>query len=457
MGWNAREGMKHESAASTKSSQSITSSSKYQNMSKNNSKSSVSDDVSMYRAQTSSQISLPPLSSLISVDSHKEPTSSQCSNSRFRKTLTNDTVLLPRALSESALPQLSTNGTILRNGRDGSFAAKYNNSVLQRKARYPKTHHTHGLPFNHGSSLTNYAKTSNLSSTNFTNSTNFGRAYTTRTTVNEDIPKRSIPKVPQVSSFSSNKRPLDGNCKLHQDYCGQQTVISNAPKVSGMLPYQNDGSLGLISRNLETMRAEGTCTENQKDTRGLQSNLDHSRDLDTRVLSPNLLESQLKQEGEIASQPNIPSVCLGPNSSPILYSRDVLNSSKRRSLTEDGFNPINPGKTTKRSKAGNRKSKAMDRICQSCNATATPEWRKGPTGPRTLCNACGLLYAKMCRKREQHAVANSNAFAQTEEARSKTLEYLADPRNSQELLESLRADVRFVAAAKTSRSSIHIS
>ncbi|KAJ1954145.1 hypothetical protein IWQ62_005829 [Dispira parvispora] len=37
-------------------------------------------------------------------------------------------------------------------------------------------------------------------------------------------------------------------------------------------------------------------------------------------------------------------------------------------------------------------------MCHSCGCTETPEWRKGPKGPRTLCNACGLVYAKMNRK-----------------------------------------------------------
>lgn len=32
--------------------------------------------------------------------------------------------------------------------------------------------------------------------------------------------------------------------------------------------------------------------------------------------------------------------------------------------------------------------------CLGCEVVDTPEWRKGPTGNRTLCNACGLLYAK---------------------------------------------------------------
>ncbi|KAJ5626218.1 Zinc finger NHR/GATA-type [Penicillium lagena] len=36
--------------------------------------------------------------------------------------------------------------------------------------------------------------------------------------------------------------------------------------------------------------------------------------------------------------------------------------------------------------------------CHSCNRAETPEWRRGPDGARTLCNACGLHYAKLTRK-----------------------------------------------------------
>lgn len=36
--------------------------------------------------------------------------------------------------------------------------------------------------------------------------------------------------------------------------------------------------------------------------------------------------------------------------------------------------------------------------CMHCRSRDTPEWRRGPTGERTLCNACGLFYAKLCRK-----------------------------------------------------------
>jgi len=38
--------------------------------------------------------------------------------------------------------------------------------------------------------------------------------------------------------------------------------------------------------------------------------------------------------------------------------------------------------------------------CEVCYTTETPEWRRGPNGKRTLCNACGLQYAKF-RRQEQ--------------------------------------------------------
>jgi hypothetical protein len=32
--------------------------------------------------------------------------------------------------------------------------------------------------------------------------------------------------------------------------------------------------------------------------------------------------------------------------------------------------------------------------CHNCGATQTPQWRAGPDGPRTLCNACGVRFKK---------------------------------------------------------------
>ncbi|KAG9318635.1 white collar 2 type of transcription factor [Chiua virens] len=38
-------------------------------------------------------------------------------------------------------------------------------------------------------------------------------------------------------------------------------------------------------------------------------------------------------------------------------------------------------------------------VCVTCGRTDSPEWRKGPQGPKTLCNACGLRWAKEVRSK----------------------------------------------------------
>jgi hypothetical protein len=42
-------------------------------------------------------------------------------------------------------------------------------------------------------------------------------------------------------------------------------------------------------------------------------------------------------------------------------------------------------------------------VCRTCGRTDSPEWRKGPDGPKTLCNACGLRWAKQVRKGDEGA------------------------------------------------------
>ena len=40
----------------------------------------------------------------------------------------------------------------------------------------------------------------------------------------------------------------------------------------------------------------------------------------------------------------------------------------------------------------------MEKDCANCHTRVTPEWRRGPSGRRDLCNSCGLRWAKQVRK-----------------------------------------------------------
>ncbi|KAF1998626.1 white collar-2 [Amniculicola lignicola CBS 123094] len=48
-----------------------------------------------------------------------------------------------------------------------------------------------------------------------------------------------------------------------------------------------------------------------------------------------------------------------------------------------------------------KKMKIADEyVCTDCGTLDSPEWRKGPNGPKTLCNACGLRWAKKEKKKQ---------------------------------------------------------
>jgi hypothetical protein len=57
--------------------------------------------------------------------------------------------------------------------------------------------------------------------------------------------------------------------------------------------------------------------------------------------------------------------------------------------------PIPIDKESRQSSDKKKKQKVADEyVCTDCGTLDSPEWRKGPKGPKTLCNACGLRWAK---------------------------------------------------------------
>ncbi|EGC35387.1 hypothetical protein DICPUDRAFT_55210 [Dictyostelium purpureum] len=60
-------------------------------------------------------------------------------------------------------------------------------------------------------------------------------------------------------------------------------------------------------------------------------------------------------------------------------------------------------KTPKEDRPQKRRKNHTSLFCRHCGTTDTPEWRRGPDGRKSLCNACGLHYSKLV-KREHMAV-----------------------------------------------------
>lgn len=84
---------------------------------------------------------------------------------------------------------------------------------------------------------------------------------------------------------------------------------------------------------------------------------------------------------------------VGHNSNPKEISVSVPDTEKKNVMAYDHA-PL-----TTKSRIGSKiRSPRSSLQCAHCASTKTPEWRKGPYGKRSLCNACGLFYKKLLHK-----------------------------------------------------------
>ncbi|KAK8555216.1 hypothetical protein V6N12_009365 [Hibiscus sabdariffa] len=85
----------------------------------------------------------------------------------------------------------------------------------------------------------------------------------------------------------------------------------------------------------------------------------------------------------------------------------VKARSKRMRKCRDMMNQENRWWVKENAKS---RSRSTGRKCQHCGAEKTPQWRAGPFGPKTLCNACGVRY-KSGRLVPEYRPASSPTFS----------------------------------------------
>jgi hypothetical protein len=78
--------------------------------------------------------------------------------------------------------------------------------------------------------------------------------------------------------------------------------------------------------------------------------------------------------------------------------------------------PETGGSSPSKSKSGGTEDGGVRR-CSHCASEKTPQWRTGPQGPKTLCNACGVRY-KSGRLVPEYRPAASPTFVLTQHSNS---------------------------------------
>ncbi|CAK3989768.1 blue-light-activated transcription factor [Lecanosticta acicola] len=128
-----------------------------------------------------------------------------------------------------------------------------------------------------------------------------------------------------------------------------------------------------------------------------------------------------RQDHSLASDDNLFDELKTTKSSSWQYEIRQLEK-RNRLLAEEVQSLIAAKKKRKRRKgAGNQQ-----KDCANCHTRVTPEWRRGPSGQRDLCNSCGLRWAKLNGRVSPRTSSQHSGGAASDRASKAS----ASPRNS---------------------------
>lgn len=91
---------------------------------------------------------------------------------------------------------------------------------------------------------------------------------------------------------------------------------------------------------------------------------------------------------------------------PSFSAASSVGSSPGKRSKSSSQSPDRSGSSRKKRKTSKSERKLDSPIeCKHCGSESTPEWRRGPEGEKTVCNACGIFYSKLIKKYETPAEA----------------------------------------------------
>lgn len=100
-----------------------------------------------------------------------------------------------------------------------------------------------------------------------------------------------------------------------------------------------------------------------------------------------------RQDASLASEENLFDELKTTRSSSWQYELRQMER-RNRLLAEEVQGLLAAKKKRKRRKGAGQ----LQKDCANCHTRTTPEWRRGPSGNRDLCNSCGLRWAKQVRE-----------------------------------------------------------
>ncbi|KAJ2980654.1 hypothetical protein NQ176_g2505 [Zarea fungicola] len=192
----------------------------------------------------------------------------------------------------------------------------------------------------------------------------------------------------QLNDMPSGQLPLPTNFPPSSDP-PPNSIHNRAPRPYENWSYQESFSrIGSHSRTIFNFAEAYGRVAQEHGGDAVPERLPTQREVNEMIANVDYIKRVLEQVGQVV-QHTEQARAHGP--------RDEEN--RNVNIHNDGMKPRHPVNMVKK----RRGRAAPPDLCHSCNRIDTPEWRRGPDGARTLCNACGLHYAKLERKRQLEA------------------------------------------------------
>lgn len=203
----------------------------------------------------------------------------------------------------------------------------------------------------------------------------------------------SCPLFPPQNARASKQKQLAKHIDTSGSLISPQIV--RAPKRKKLAKYDDTcGShIPLHNKHASVPESGAFCAENSV-------SLSESKGSCLRERWSSFMSSKLERVKPAGTNPSLlasPSTCKktsnaskGKESRVKLFqlpvAMNVLKNSPKNE--ESSLDVSDPASLHNASKHGHARTKK----CAHCQSTKTPQWREGPLGPRTLCNACGVRY-----------------------------------------------------------------
>lgn len=164
------------------------------------------------------------------------------------------------------------------------------------------------------------------------------------------------------------------------------------------------------SRSDQEIRAPVTENQNQQSSRSGEISSDPDI---TDTVGPNSDESDTGQSSGYYPEPNTREryshidgieVMTGLNYAEGERSQGLSTGVSLGRLVQCDIDITTTADQERNAQEGDRRKRLKaQHVCTDCGTADSPEWRKGPNGPKTLCNACGLRWSKKEKKRQESA------------------------------------------------------